>query len=171
MIGVVAVIFLVRSSWEQEQMNPFVTTLYDTAYPISKIGFPGKQMLELHIESYRNRSTLRWTFTWCLTNAISCSVFEKWSKNGVKKIFIATANWIKMVSGVYCIHIWWEFYWFSMVLNVIQSIESIAKQSSIKIRQKHFFYVKYSLFVPSAVYICSNNIISRSRAHAYARHL
>lgn len=41
-IGAIAVILVVTWSLEQQQTNLFVTTLYDTSYQISDIGFPGK---------------------------------------------------------------------------------------------------------------------------------
>lgn len=40
MIGAIAVIFLVSWNLDEQQNNPFVTTLYDTAFPISDIDYP-----------------------------------------------------------------------------------------------------------------------------------
>lgn len=33
-------------------LNPFVTTLYDTAYPITKIGYPGKHFKSIDFHSF-----------------------------------------------------------------------------------------------------------------------
>lgn len=41
-IGAVSIITIVDRTLEHYMANPFVTTLYDMAYPISQIGFPGK---------------------------------------------------------------------------------------------------------------------------------
>lgn len=42
MIGAISVIVIINWVWDAHMLNPFVTTLYDTAYSISKIGYPGK---------------------------------------------------------------------------------------------------------------------------------
>lgn len=44
-IGAVSIISILNWTLEHHMTNPFVTTLFDTSYPISQIGFPGKFIL------------------------------------------------------------------------------------------------------------------------------
>lgn len=44
LIGATAIISIVQRTWINHITNPFVTTLHDTAYPISEIGFPGLKL-------------------------------------------------------------------------------------------------------------------------------
>lgn len=50
-IGAIACIFIVSAELDEQQTNPFVTTLYDTAYPISDIGFPAVYLCHNNIIS------------------------------------------------------------------------------------------------------------------------
>lgn len=98
LFSAVAVIFFIIWSLDNEQANPFVTTLYDTAYPITKIGFPSM-----------------------LSNAHSDQTVPV-----------------------------------SIYLNTNQFFTDTNL----------FFF-----FIHTAVYVCSNNIISKRRAQAYAEYL
>lgn len=40
MIGAVCLVLLTTSSYESFALNPLITTLYDTVYPIKNIPFP-----------------------------------------------------------------------------------------------------------------------------------
>lgn len=40
MVGATIIVFMIFWSLTKQQANPFVTTLYDTAYPISDIDYP-----------------------------------------------------------------------------------------------------------------------------------
>lgn len=56
-IGAVSIITILDRTLEHHMTNPFVTTLYDMAYPISQIGFPGKCIT--YIEHYNESNQQR----------------------------------------------------------------------------------------------------------------
>lgn len=65
-IGAVSIISILNYTLEEHMTNPFVTTLYDTAYPISKIGFPGKCILCVWYSSKKKRKIVKKKVFWCL---------------------------------------------------------------------------------------------------------
>lgn len=179
--------------------NPFVTTLYNTAYPISDIGFPGQFSViqyqrwqaggqaEQKCPTVRTDQFVYWSRSVRMDGRTHGQTDERMSN------FSRAWTWpnIRTVRGVrtiwalkqfICPYVWIAYWPIDFVFSKNERLSitiiylcSNAWFTRIPLitifKEKKFVEMFNQFFVNTAVYICPNNIISRTRAEAYAEHL
>lgn len=175
--------------------NPFVTTLYNTAYPISDIGFPGQFSViqyqrwqaggqaEQKCPSVRTDQFVYWSRSVRMdgrtdrrTNEwATVRVLEHGRTSGLSEVFEQSehSNTSSVrTSGSHIDFVFSKNERLSITIIYLCSNAWFTRIPLITIfKEKKIVEMFNQFFVNTAVYICPNNIISRTRAEAYAEHL